>query len=763
MVESGQIKDNTVLDVHTFTVSHASGKGGILVILDTTVSHQNAPPMDKNALAIYPINKGGAGAGGPPPPQAAYQAAAAAGIGGGGLPPPPQMNQNTSNNPYGAPPAQYVGNDTGYPQQPPPQHVPPPPPQQNYGSAYGPPQSSRYGAPTAPSVPGGGAGNYRAIGATARNESPAHINPIASLNSYQNRWTIKARAAQKSEIRRYSNAKGEGKFFSFDVVDNQGGEIRVVGWNDQCDRFYDQVQVGSVYMLSKGSLRNKRGNYNQTRHQFEIHLESGSILERCDDAADIPKMLFQFMPIAQLSESPQGTVIDVVGVIEKVEDWTTLQKKDGNETKKRVIVLRDNSGASIDCTLWGNYANDPGDKLYQEVSMNNKRPVIAIKAARVGDYNGKTISTTSATALVIDPLDVAEAAMLRSWYDNEGIHAQAHALSNVRGAGGAGGGRSDRLITLAQIEEEGMGGGGQAANLYDMGGGGNNKGDWVQVVGSISYIKSDSISYPACTNIIDHVKKNQCAKKLTDQNAGNHAGEAPSWYCERCGMAPASGAEWRYILHTNIADHTGECWATAFNEVGQVLLDHPAEQLKQVEAAQGEEGVRNILNGATFRMYEFKLRVQQEVYQEEARRRVTIIRAVPLDSDPAALSTQTKNVIAAIERARRGEPVVLPPGAAATAGGAQEQQQQQQQQQFGAPAAMQTTPGYQQQGNGGAYGGQQQQQQQGGGWQGGAPQQQGAGPYGGGGAWNANNGGGYQAPPPAAPAPGNNFLYGAGF
>ena len=760
MVESGQIKDNTVLDVHTFTVSHASGKGGILVILDTTVSHQNAPPMDKSTLTIYPINKGvGAGVGaGPPPPPAAYKAAAASGIGGGLLPPPPPMNQNTSTNPYGAPLAQYVGNGTGYPQQPPHQHAPPPP-QQNYGSAYGPPLSSRYGAPTAPPVPGGGGGgNYRAIGATAKNESPAHINPIASLNSYQNRWTIKARVAQKSEIRRYSNPRGEGKFFSFDVVDNQGGEIRVVGWNDQCDRFYDQVQVGSVYMLSKASLRNKRGNFNQTRHQFEIHLESGSILERCDDAADIPKMLFQFTPIAQLSESPQGTILDVVGVIEKVEDWTTLQKKDGNETKKRVIVLRDNSGASIDCTLWGNYANEPGDRLHQEVIMNNKRPVIAIKAARVGDYNGKTISTTSATALVIDPLDVAEAAMLRSWYDNEGMHAQAHALSNVRGAGGAGGGRSDRLITLAQIEEEGMGGGGQAANLYDMGGGGGgggNKGDWVQVVGSISYIKSDSISYPACTNIIDQVKKNKCAKKLTDQNAGNHAGEAPSWYCERCGMPPASGAEWRYILHTNIADHTGECWATAFNEVGQVLLDHPADQLKQVEAAQGEEGVRNILNGATFRMYEFKLRVQQEVYQDEARRRVTIIKAVPLDSDPVTLSTQTKNVIAAIERAQRGEPAVLPPGA----------QQQQQQQQFGAPAAMQTTPGYQQQGNGGAYGGQQQQQQQqGGGWQGRAHQQQGAGPYGGGGAWNANNGGGgYQPPPPAAPAPGNNFLYGAGF
>jgi replication factor A1 len=33
--------------------------------------------------------------------------------------------------------------------------------------------------------------------------------------------------------RRYSNARGEGKFFSFDLLDGEGGEIRVVCWNDQ--------------------------------------------------------------------------------------------------------------------------------------------------------------------------------------------------------------------------------------------------------------------------------------------------------------------------------------------------------------------------------------------------------------------------------------------------------------------------------------------------------------------------------------------------
>ena len=74
----------------------------------------------------------------------------------------------------------------------------------------------------------------------------------------QARWTIKARCSQKSDVRRYSNQRGEGRVFSFDLVDKDNGEIRCTGFNDQCDKFHPMIEEGKVYTLTKGSVRPKR-------------------------------------------------------------------------------------------------------------------------------------------------------------------------------------------------------------------------------------------------------------------------------------------------------------------------------------------------------------------------------------------------------------------------------------------------------------------------------------------------------------------------
>ena len=243
---------------------------------------------------------------------------------------------------YGAGPGGYGG---GAPQQ----HYQQPPQQQQYGAPGGYGGGYQQQQQQARAGPGGygaaPAAQYGGSGAVVRNEAAARIMPISALSPYTARWTIKGRCSSKGELRRYSNSRGEGKVFSFDLCDNAGGEVRVTGFNDvrarahlpglsrarrlgftactRCanwlafggplpfgtrlqvaDRFYDMVQQGRVYTLTKASLKNKRdARFNPTNCQFEITLENQSVLEECPDDAAIPSAIYQFTKIAHISDT----------------------------------------------------------------------------------------------------------------------------------------------------------------------------------------------------------------------------------------------------------------------------------------------------------------------------------------------------------------------------------------------------------------------------------------------------------------------------
>ena len=89
-------------------------------------------------------------------------------------------------------------------------------------------------------------GSKRVTGSTStmrvKIESAGTV-PISALNPYMSKWTIKARVTAKSETRTYTNARGEGKVFSFDLLDAENGEIRASCFNRDVDTFYDTITV----------------------------------------------------------------------------------------------------------------------------------------------------------------------------------------------------------------------------------------------------------------------------------------------------------------------------------------------------------------------------------------------------------------------------------------------------------------------------------------------------------------------------------------
>ncbi|KAK6941343.1 Replication protein A, OB domain [Dillenia turbinata] len=310
-------------------------------------------------------------------------------------------------------------------------------------------------------------------GAIIKNEAPACIVPIATLNPYRGRWAIKARVTLKGDLRRYNNAWGDGKFFSFDLFDSDGGEIPVTCFNAVVDRFYDIIEVGKVYVISMGSLKPAQKNFNHLNNAWEIFLEATSTVDLCpDEDASIPKQQFSFRPISEIEFADNNAILDVIGIVISVNPSSLILRKNGMETQRRILNLKDESGRSVQLTMWGDICNREGQKL-QDMLDSGLSPVLAVKAGKVNDFSGKSIGTISATQLFMNP-DFPEAHRLRHWFNSGGRNSASQSISREVTPGGP---KNEIGKLVSQINDEGLGR--------------SDKPDWVTIKATVEFEECD--------------------------------------------------------------------------------------------------------------------------------------------------------------------------------------------------------------------------------------------------------------------------------
>lgn len=113
----------------------------------------------------------------------------------------------------------------------------------------------------------------------ATNKGPAHpIYPIESLSPYQNKWTIKARVTNKSDIRTFSSQRGDGKVFNVTLMD-ETGEIRATAWNAVVDDLFDKIEEGKVYFISRARVNIAKKKFASSSTDFELNLEKNTEIE----------------------------------------------------------------------------------------------------------------------------------------------------------------------------------------------------------------------------------------------------------------------------------------------------------------------------------------------------------------------------------------------------------------------------------------------------------------------------------------------------
>lgn len=111
--------------------------------------------------------------------------------------------------------------------------------------------------------------------------------PIAELRLHHTNWTIQARITSKSDVRSWSNNKGQGKFFWIELMDASSITIRATFFRDAVDQFYPKLHAddNKIYTFSAGRLKLANKKYNRScKSNLEIIFDKRSEI-RSDPSA----------------------------------------------------------------------------------------------------------------------------------------------------------------------------------------------------------------------------------------------------------------------------------------------------------------------------------------------------------------------------------------------------------------------------------------------------------------------------------------------
>lgn len=402
------------------------------------------------------------------------------------------------------------------------------------------------------------------------------IYPIEALSPYAHKWTIKARVTQKSDIRTWHKASGEGKLFSVNLLD-ESGEIKATGFNEQCDQYYDLLQEGQVYYISnpcRVSLAKKQ--FTNLPNDYELTFERDTVIEKAEDQTSVPQVRFAFVNIQELQSVEKDATVDVVGVLKEVGEVSQITAKStGKPYDKRELTLVDDSQFSVRLTIWGKNATS---------FSVQPESIVAFKGVKVSDFGGRSLSLLSSGTMSVDP-DIEEAHRLKGWYDSQG-RGDNFATHNM--SMGSATGRSDQTKVISQVKDENLG-------MEDTA--------YFGLKATIVYIKQENFAYPACSS-------EQCNKKVIDQGDG-------TWRCEKCDIVHAR-PQYRYIMSVNVNDHTGQLWLSCFDDVGRIIMGMSADELMELKE-NDEDRFPAIFEAANCTKLNFRCRAKMDMYGENQR------------------------------------------------------------------------------------------------------------------------------------------------
>lgn len=435
------------------------------------------------------------------------------------------------------------------------------------------------------------------VAAKRATRRPADITPIEGVTPYLQQWKIRARAAQKSDVRTFSSQRGDGKLFNVTFID-ETGEIRATFFGEEVDKFYNRISDGSVYYVTRARVGNAKKQFSNVNNEFELMADRSTQIEPCEDGdIEVPGMHYNFVKLDDLAKVENGKTCDVLTVIKEIFPTTELvSKKTSRPYQKRDVVLVDDSGVETRCTIWGDDAKN------FDVPVGS---VVAFKGLKVSDFGGRSLSALRSSLISPSP-DLTEAFKLKGWYDAEGRtkeFAKQAVPENARDG-------PVTYLPIFKIINDNLG---------------STKREYMNCVASIATVFRRGLVYPACPS-------ENCNKKVIQETN-------LEWRCEKCDKSYPE-PRYRYIMSAKLADGIASdgIRVSIFDAVGEKLLGRPAKEINDIVQMDDQAALAAALSPVEGKPFTLRLSAQMEHYEDNDVIKYQVHSAEPLDVDCAKVT-----------------------------------------------------------------------------------------------------------------------------
>lgn len=425
--------------------------------------------------------------------------------------------------------------------------------------------------------------------------------PISQLNPFNGGRSnvIKVRVTEKDDIRTWNNARGTGKLFSFNVMDKDGGEIRITAFNDECEKFCPLIEENGTYTI-KG-FRVKQDTYkSRINNEYAITLQRDSEIKPVQETNNFAQKKLEFTTIADLEglhiADKESVYVNMMVYVREVGEINNFQSRSGKDLTKRDVTIADHTNVAITCTLWGKHAEN------NDANVIPPGTVLCLPNCRVSSFGGRSVSANSIKTENIDQYEIYQNVQVASTGPND------QSIKKLTRRGGSSG-PTDRLTWGEAFDGQK---GHNTSAVSDF------KGDYFEVSGFIRYVPHNFEKPPWYKSV------------PSDENNSKVIEENGKWLDTKTNTTYDTYVP-RYVLRLQLSDHTGGQYVTAFNEEAEQILGVTAKTLEESIKNGDEAGFEKPFADANFKMFTVKIKAKPDEYNGQTNIRYNCLEVAPTD------------------------------------------------------------------------------------------------------------------------------------